>query len=1445
MTQYIADESKLIRSAYQTPAGRAASFDGVNDYVLIGSPAVLNVAGNQPMTWMAWCKPSSLNADHVLNKGGTASVNENGYYLRVYSSGVVRAFRGDGTTGAFADSPASSISTGKWHHIVGSYDGSKLRVYVNGSLRGESATLTLSAATANAVELCLGVLKSGASFYNYFTGQIKDARIYNAALTSAEIAALYNATKAPGGDVAGTIFADRLIGWWPLEESEIPASVAIPGLLCDASGQGNHGAENGGIAVYSNADCPVSLEGELGLTTLAGATWPEWTNLLSNFTARSWTGFSSESKTTAATNVTWANRTGCRSVTFLNGALAGYSNNRVITDAVGVTVPANKGVVAEFDVALSRPLTGGETVRIYFAGIVTGSYLDITATSGLSQQWTRMQGLIHARTPSYSDSIFIIIPTAGVSGGDLTVYLDPATVRYWDSNIAVPDGTYLDGKAMPINFPALASDITKDAFGNTLQHRGPLAKRASMTGSPCATFDGLNDKALAATEVFSAPNNSHTVACWIKTTDTTGYVFGEWDDTTSNRSWILYLNPSGKIGGYIDQTGANTTIRGRVSLQSVNDGVWHHVAYSFADGEIKVFIDGLEVPTTLAAAGTVTHAYSSTALPGVNSSPLAGTLYAGQLFGCRAYQPAISAADIALLATGGEPSTKPVGHWKMSEESGLRLLDSSPNGNHLTAANMTSNELWANTQNVYHSGVADGIRSVQGRRGYRVLNGTNQFFYLADSPAVSLGDIPFWFAAKVTPAATPGSAVIMGQWNNSINLRSWLLYTSGTAVVCSTSTDGTQLGASPTIASSVAVGVPFFVFGYHDPVANIMALAVNGGAFDADPHSGGLHNSTAEVTIGSKLAAGNGTEWFGGNMELAAFGKPASVPSSWSSLRDAIYNGGDVLTYDDLTTAQRADWGIVAWYDCNEWGPSLRDRHAGLHAIGKNLDADYPLPAYPALDAEPARHYGTFDGASMSFAAPSATLFQPEAGSSFWFSAYVRITDLSANRVLFSKDDQSSQRSVYLMVLTTGQIEFATTNNGTTRVWANSSVGAFTANAWHHLVVYYDDDAQLMRGYLNGVAWSAGNPQTSVFASTTPFVIGASGGATKNWDYGEIAMVAGGKTATAPNWATLVATLYNAGTPLTYDQLEATLRTSFGLTEWFEVGDYDGSMKLVGRHAGTVLTGSCIPSRTTHGGPRKLAPVDTALNFTGGVAAPWTDKMFLGYWTCAGTANGISVWDAINGKVTDRISVYARWRNVDVSSFADRTMFGIDKSDGSNLWAVYFEDTGVLSVYDGTARYIVGDISAKFTDGKWHDILATYYNGVITGYIDGTTIGTVATTLVMPTMAAQWNRAAVLSNPNGTSNRFKGDIARIVVSNALRTPAAILSAPNILDIRFDNANLEDQQGRCASTPAPAGMTPAKLTIPTAYKHGVILPEGMQKDSNGVSESRFTLYSLDV
>jgi len=156
--------------------GRALSFDGVNDVVSVADSNTLDLTTG--MTLEAWVNPStSLTGwKDVIYKG------DDNYYLMGCSSSLAPAAGGKygGVYGEVFGTAALAANT--WTHLAATYDGATLKLYVNGVL--VASTPQTGALSPSTNPLSIG----GDPIYGqYFTGLIDEVRVYNTALTQAQV----------------------------------------------------------------------------------------------------------------------------------------------------------------------------------------------------------------------------------------------------------------------------------------------------------------------------------------------------------------------------------------------------------------------------------------------------------------------------------------------------------------------------------------------------------------------------------------------------------------------------------------------------------------------------------------------------------------------------------------------------------------------------------------------------------------------------------------------------------------------------------------------------------------------------------------------------------------------------------------------------------------------------------------------------------------------------------------------------------------------------------------------------------------------------------------------------------------------------------------------------------------------------------------------------------
>jgi len=91
--------------------------------------------------------------------------------------------------GTVASIGSMRLATGRWYHLAATYDGTLVRVYVDGQSAGTGSQAISGPIVSNGNDLIVG--SSEAVNVGPFPGSVDEIRIYSRALSAAEIAALY------------------------------------------------------------------------------------------------------------------------------------------------------------------------------------------------------------------------------------------------------------------------------------------------------------------------------------------------------------------------------------------------------------------------------------------------------------------------------------------------------------------------------------------------------------------------------------------------------------------------------------------------------------------------------------------------------------------------------------------------------------------------------------------------------------------------------------------------------------------------------------------------------------------------------------------------------------------------------------------------------------------------------------------------------------------------------------------------------------------------------------------------------------------------------------------------------------------------------------------------------------------------------------------------------
>ena len=227
------------------------TFDASTDRLLRTS-GVLDQ--NSPYTVMAWIRLASISGAPCVFaiSAGTYSANGEELYVSVSLGNRLTLYAVNGGTDGFGSPNGTVLSTNTWYHVTIVRESStSLKSYLNGVFEQTCSVNIASRSASSRMEF--GAWSSGNN--DPFSGRIQYIKIWNTALTAAEIAQeVY--TIAPRK-------LDSLWGWYPTRPGSGERAK-------DYSGNGRDWTEGGTLT--DDDPPPVSWGGRIGRRFRAGAT---------------------------------------------------------------------------------------------------------------------------------------------------------------------------------------------------------------------------------------------------------------------------------------------------------------------------------------------------------------------------------------------------------------------------------------------------------------------------------------------------------------------------------------------------------------------------------------------------------------------------------------------------------------------------------------------------------------------------------------------------------------------------------------------------------------------------------------------------------------------------------------------------------------------------------------------------------------------------------------------------------------------------------------------------------------------------------------------------------------------------------------------------------------------------------------------------------------------
>ena len=182
-------------------SGSALSFDGINDYVNCGDTLTGNVLSQY--TVEAWVYPRNISSQNFIFYDGS-----DGEFVLLLGSDHSAALSMKIADAEFYWVSYHEMQENQWYHVAGTYNGSHIKIYINGQLKNETTVPDLGLFNpGGAYYPTIGTYSDASDGHRtyYFNGTIDELRVYDRPLSAEEILEHYQeyASNGNGGDTPG------------------------------------------------------------------------------------------------------------------------------------------------------------------------------------------------------------------------------------------------------------------------------------------------------------------------------------------------------------------------------------------------------------------------------------------------------------------------------------------------------------------------------------------------------------------------------------------------------------------------------------------------------------------------------------------------------------------------------------------------------------------------------------------------------------------------------------------------------------------------------------------------------------------------------------------------------------------------------------------------------------------------------------------------------------------------------------------------------------------------------------------------------------------------------------------------------------------------------------------------------------------------------------------
>ncbi|MBD3260062.1 hypothetical protein GF371_05570, partial [Candidatus Woesearchaeota archaeon] len=534
-----------------------------------------------------------------------------GYAYSVSTSGGGEFIINSGGT-VYNVTAGGNINDDAWHHLVATFDGSEMKIYIDGSLQNNNSAYSGSLPTGSGIYL-------GRNFTEgdpvYFNGTMDEVRIYNRALSAEQIDALYKN------------LTDLIVS------QETTAGEEWRGCITPTDD------EEAGNETCSN-----------NLTVLTSNTPPNTTQVFMNSSLG--TNTSSESLNC------YANATDAEETSF-DIDYRWYNNSVEVVQLAGTA-----SNVANATLALVSTLGAGNTTK------GENWTCEVRADDGtdIEPDWNNATNsiIILNSLPTQDQPILNSSNLQNRTDENLTVY--PQNVDDNDGD-AVQEiiNWYRNGTSITVlNMPfentsndagQYASVWAKDysGYGNngTVYGAALWNQTGGYDGFGAYEFDGSDDFINISNTAQLNQQGDMSISTWVNTAfgvpaGQSRSIVEKWQGGSIAYPYVLRQNPGG-FAEFADYNGSSGGSNSVVSTTRINDSAWHHVVAvrNNQTGRMLIYIDGsLENNNSRINKGSISNSHNVFIGSRANIS---NTHFNGTIDNARIYNRALTSAQILAL----------------------------------------------------------------------------------------------------------------------------------------------------------------------------------------------------------------------------------------------------------------------------------------------------------------------------------------------------------------------------------------------------------------------------------------------------------------------------------------------------------------------------------------------------------------------------------------------------------------------------------------------------------------------------------------------------------------------------------------------------------------------------------------------------------------------------